>query len=407
VTDSDLARLRRLMPLRHLSDADFAAIAPLANVEQRKPGQTVFDARADDTWLFFVLDGEVRILDAGGDAFTLRGGSIESLHALTPHPKTRVKAVAATEVRYYRLPGELLQLGQKQTAKAGIEVDEIPDGADEADKRMMFEIYHALMSGQLVLPTLPDVALRIRTAAEDERKGADEIARIIQVDPALSAYCISVANNAGFAALSRVTEIREAVIRMGIPATRDFITAYTVRGLFSARQPQCMQLMQKAWRHSSEIAATVYVLAGKLGRLNAERALLAGLLHDIGVMVLVNEAQKHDELVRAPAMLHAVLRELGPQVTSMVLRAWKLPEEFVQIAFEAEQWDRPSPGPIDIGDLITVAHWYQGPGDIPWSLPLPAGNPPLLAKLPQDGEKRLAILDEAAAELARARQLLG
>ena len=166
MTDTDLDRLRRLMPLRHLSDAEFAAIAPLANVEQRRPGQTVFDARADDTWLFFVLDGEVRILDAGGDAFALRGGSIESLHALTPHPKTRVKAVTVTDVRYDRLPGELLQLGQKQTAaKAGIEVDEISDTADEADKRMMFGIYHALMAGQLVLPSLPDVALRIRTAA--------------------------------------------------------------------------------------------------------------------------------------------------------------------------------------------------------------------------------------------------
>src|SRR5690606_7350275 len=149
---------------------------------------------------------------------------------------------------------------------------------------------------RLVLPSLPDVALRIRAAVEDERKGAHDVARIIQADPALAAYCVGIANSAAYAG-NGVTGVQEAVHRMGLGATRDFVIAYSLRGLFKTREPRCLALMQAAWRHNANIGALCHVIARDVTRQNPEQAMLAGLLHDIGVMVIVAALPQHPGLL--------------------------------------------------------------------------------------------------------------
>ncbi len=405
----DLARLRKLLPLRHLSDAEFGALAAHVEVEARAPGQALFHCPEDDGWLFYLLDGELVVTDGTNDEFTVKAGSIEALHPLSPHPKARVSARASTPLRFVRLPAHLLGSPQR-TNTSGIQVEEILEEDDGIDHKLLFAIFHGLQEGRLELPTLPDIALKIRTAVADPRKGANEVAQLITIDPALASYCIRIANSAAYGSREPVADVREAVMRMGLDATRDFVLAYSVRNLFKSNDPRALALMKGAWSHCASIGSACHVIARRVSRLNPEQALLAGLLHDIGVMVLISQLAVWPHVFDNTPTLAAVLKDLKHQVTAMVLRAWKLPEEVVGAVFSAEEWTRGAPEQFKLADVLLLAHWHQQAPHVLWADAIPNSNIPLLAKLPPDAltqNGRLQVVQEAAGELAKMRALLG
>ncbi len=407
----DLARLRTLLPLRHLSDAEFAALASHVEIEIRAPRQPLFKLGEDDSWLFYLLDGRALVSDGAGDDFTVTAGTLEALHPLSTHAKARVRAEADSVLRFVRVPATLTRTQPRAVgSRAGIQVEELSDENEEVDNQLLFSIYHALREDRLALPSLPDIALKIRNAAADPLKGAHEIAQLITVDPALAGYCIRLANSAACAGGEPVSNVRDAVNRMGVNPTRDFVMAYAVRNLFASRDPRCMTLMQAAWNHSASIGALSYVIARRLGHPDPEQALLAGLLHDIGVMVLVSQLVHFPDLLRAQPTLAATLRELKHPVTALVLRAWQLPEATVKAAFAAEHWSRePSPA-YQLADVLLLAHWHQQEPLPLWAEPVPSGGIALLSKLPAEAltkSGRLQIVHEADEELGRMRALLG
>ena len=91
---SDLSRLRGLLPLRHLGDAEFDNLTRHADIETREPERELFRCGPDDDWLFYLLEGELRVHDAQGESFEISAGTLEALHPLSPHPKARVQASA-------------------------------------------------------------------------------------------------------------------------------------------------------------------------------------------------------------------------------------------------------------------------------------------------------------------------
>lgn len=400
---AEFERLRHLIPLRRLGDAEFARVMRSAALEHLKPGAILFRAGIDDRSIFYLLDGTIEIEGEGGDRFSLIGGSIETAHPLSPHARARRLAVATTPITFVRLPIELLQIEpQEQSPRAGFEVEEIEEDIAAADKRIVFDVYHALMDGSFALPTLPDIAIRIRAAAADADKGVDEITRVAQSDPAIAAYCIRMANNAAYAGASRVTGIRDAVVRMGADATADMITAYTLRELFTAPDAGSRAFMQLAWRHSARIAALSFVIAKHTQKINPEQALLGGLLHDIGMLIIISEWHKQAQSALTETSLRALGRELNGSLGSMVLRNWRLGDSIVLPTLESEHFSRQSGAALDICDCIALAHAHDDTPP-PWSVePPPVEQIAPYAKLPDGSlseDQRLQLVIMAEAEL--------
>ncbi len=407
---ADLNRLRGLLPLRHLGEAEFDGLTRHIDVEQRKTSEHLFRCGPDDDWLFYLLDGTVRVNDALGESFELSAGTLEALHPLSPHPKARASAMATTNVRFVRLPASIFAAQKKAGARGGIQVHEAAAGEDQIDNELLFAVYQALRDETLVLPTLPDVALRIRAAAADPNKGIEDMAGIILTDPALASYCIRVANSAGYAGGAQISNVAAAVMRMGVNSTRDFIMAHVIRNLFKSKDPRCTTLMRSAWSHSANIASLSFVLARRMTRLNAEQALLTGLLHDIGIMALVSQLDAFPQLFKNEATLRTVLHDLRYEVSAMVLRAWRLPEEMVKACCAAEQWLRPAETPYGVTEILQLAHWHEPEAHLLWGEPLPDDDAPVLRSLPLEAfteSGRLQVVREAAEELNKLRALLG
>jgi HD-like signal output (HDOD) protein len=251
-------------------------------------------------------------------------------------------------------------------------------------------------AGRLPLPPLPMVAVKVRQAVEDERLGVADVARVIQLDPALTAQVIQAANSAHFGGLAPVANVLGAVSRLGMRGVRDRVMALTLKGVFAHPSPATARRLQSLWQHSVRVAAISHVLGSIGPDLDPERALLAGLVHDIGALPLLAYAEEYPVLARDELLLDRVMERLRARMGALVLRAWGFEDELVRVALEAEHWTRdPAPMP-DYADVVVLANIFSDFGSSatrPNLATLPAFQKfPLGALGPEGG---VEVLEEA------------
>jgi putative nucleotidyltransferase with HDIG domain len=146
---------------------------------------------------------------------------------------------------------------------------------------VMADVGHHLQD----LPSLPVVVMELLGSIDEENVDISVLARKVSLDQALTAKTLRLANSASSGLQVRVTTIQQAITYLGFQATRNLITAAAVTGCFPAGK--CPGFDHRAfWRHSIATAACAKVLARRM-RLNQDFAFTAGLLHDIGRLVLV------------------------------------------------------------------------------------------------------------------------
>ena len=136
------------------------------------------------------------------------------------------------------------------------------------------------------LPTLSSVVVELLSCVEQEGIDIGTLARKVSHDQALTAKTLRFANSSFFGSQSKVTTIQQAISLLGMQSVRHLITASALAGHFP--DDDCPGFDSRAfWRHSIATAVCCKVLAMHL-HLNQDYAFTAGLLHDIGRLVLVS-----------------------------------------------------------------------------------------------------------------------
>jgi len=136
------------------------------------------------------------------------------------------------------------------------------------------------------LPSLPAVVMELLNSIDQEDVDISVLAKKVSHDQALTAKTLRLANSSLYGLQVKVTTIQQAITYLGFQTTRNLITAAAVTGCFA--EGQCPGFDHKAfWRHSIATAACAKVLARQM-RFNQDYAFTAGLLHDIGRLVLVS-----------------------------------------------------------------------------------------------------------------------
>ncbi len=136
------------------------------------------------------------------------------------------------------------------------------------------------------LPSLPAVVMELLNSIDQEEVDISVLAKKVSHDQALTAKTLRLANSSLYGLQVKVTTIQQAITYLGFQTTRNLITAAAVTGCFA--EGHCPGFDHKAfWRHSIATAACAKVLARQM-RFNQDYAFTAGLLHDIGRLVLVS-----------------------------------------------------------------------------------------------------------------------
>jgi putative nucleotidyltransferase with HDIG domain len=135
------------------------------------------------------------------------------------------------------------------------------------------------------LPSLPAVVMELLSSIEQDNIDISVLAKKVSYDQALTAKTLRLANSSSFGLQVKVATIQQAITFLGFQTTRNLITTAAVTGCFP--NGLCPGFNDKAfWRHSIATAACARSLARRL-RFNQDVAFTAGLLHDIGRLVLV------------------------------------------------------------------------------------------------------------------------
>lgn len=135
------------------------------------------------------------------------------------------------------------------------------------------------------IATLPEITIKIIELVENPNSTASDLHKIISNDPALCARVLKVVNSAFYGLPGQIGSINRAIVLLGLNAVKNIAIAASLSKLFRGGR-LCPQFSARdLWTHSIAVAATVKLLAEKLKLGLADEAFLAGLMHDIGIMI--------------------------------------------------------------------------------------------------------------------------
>lgn len=133
----------------------------------------------------------------------------------------------------------------------------------------------------------PFTVAKVLRITQSERSGAAELSRAITADPHMSTYILKVSNSVLFGSVnSRISSVKDAIVRIGFNETKKIVLSMSVIDLFDKKNKNSGFDRVDFWYHSLAVALFADKIARNFGDINHEEAFLAGLLHDLGIMLL-------------------------------------------------------------------------------------------------------------------------
>ncbi len=267
-----------------------------------------------------------------------------------------------------------------------------------------------LLDRELELPGMPDIAQRVQRAINNPDYSAADISKIIQTDLPLSVRIIHVANSPLYKGGMPVENCQVAVTRLGMNVIRNLVTSFSVKRLYTAKTASTRQAMEILWKHSVKIGAIGFTLARITPGFDPERAMLAGLVHDIGELLILQFSEKQPGLKEDPELLRFFIQTFKYKLGAVVLKQWRFEKDIVEVALSSEKWWRAPYSKPDYTDVILVAHIQEMliskslPKGVQHFSDLPVYNKFPIFKLGSDAHKEL--LSESQDEIAELQRLL-
>jgi HD-like signal output (HDOD) protein len=190
----------------------------------------------------------------------------------------------------------------------------------------------------LVLPTLPAIALKVRRAADDPNVNLNTMAEVVRQDPSLSARMIKISNSAYLGRTIKVTSTQQAITRIGLRQMKSIATALAMEQLFVSKNEIVKQYMSQIWVDTIEVVANslvvlqIYTNRTKNRKLNMESMMLAALVHNIGVLPILTEAERHADVFANPAFLDVAIKTMAGKIGASIMTEWGFEPEFVEVA---------------------------------------------------------------------------
>ena len=283
-------------------------------------------------------------------------------------------------------------------------------GSRPGDAARLVEALTLELAGEKMdLPSFPDVAVRVRKALTNEQVEIEQVVRVISAEPALAARLLQVANSAALNPNGRrLTDLRTAVSRIGFNMARSATIAFAMSQLRRAEAYKGLERpLTEMWHHSAHVAAVSHVVAKRFTRINADTALLTGLLHGVGKLYLLTRTVRFPALLGDPANYQRIVAEWHGRIAQAILRNWDMAEEVVAAVACAENLEREHEGATDLGDVLAVSAALASLGPDPRPDEMMFLSMPAARRMKLDGVSCSAALVESHEEIASLRQALG
>lgn len=230
--------------------------------------------------------------------------------------------------------------------------------------QLRFDLLKELAEGLVddsVFPTGFDVTVQLRKVLQDPLYTIDQIARLVSTDPVVSLQLINLANSAAHRRGDLVKSVKDAVNRIGVDSVRAIAMSIAMKQLLRSKEMAIYRsITQSLWEHSLHTACACQVIGKRLTRFNPDEAMLAGLVHDIGVFYLLYRFSSHEELRNRPVSAKFLAAHWHEAIGHQLLIAIRMPEEVAEACFDHDS-NRPIPSrPSSLSDVVYVGNLISG-----------------------------------------------
>lgn len=261
------------------------------------------------------------------------------------------------------------------------------------------------------LPTLPSVIHKLNSISDNEKSSVQEMAKIVSSDQVLSARILRLANSPSYG-FYRVSTISNAMILLGVNVVKSLALSSSI---FAIMEKDSVGL----WEHSLGVGVAANLIARKLGLPECEEIATAGLLHDIGKVIIklkCAEAEKEilqlviDRQIYVTEAEHEIIDTDHAEVGGWLSKSWFLPDKLSEpIAFHHDvvksENHRIKTSVVHIADALIKASGFGNSGDnyvppiqkVAWDLL--KLNEQLLAELVAEIEDKLVEVKNFSLEM--------
>lgn len=235
-------------------------------------------------------------------------------------------------------------------------IEQVIDRACALRALISDEMVHRIVGKVQHLPSVPETFVRLQAIIEDPKSGRDEVAAVLKQDVAMCAKVLQVVNSAFFRLSRTISSIDEAVVYLGLDTLKNLVLAVDV---FQERPVVGINIAELQQHALATAGIAAHQFADKK---ESEDAFVAGMLHDIGKLVMASELPDHmqqvAEVMRAEACCMHVAEErvagaTHAEVGGYLLGLWGLPYPIIEAVANHH---RPTRVPAESLDLLGAVH---------------------------------------------------
>jgi len=352
----DNTLLKHLVPIKQLQAEHRLQIASQSHMLELRAGD-VLTANDEHRWFVYLIKGKLDLLELDKQPLLLDADDDRAYHPIFNDGAHKIRLVAQSSCIIARFEKQLFNTFIDQELISGEELETVE--MNEVEGNLFNAIMHGFNMGNLKLPSLPDIAIKVRKALETPNASADDMSRIISADPAMVTRLIQVANGPLNRGVDPIASIQAAIVRLGMQTTKELVTSFAIKQLFKTKSKMLNQRMHELYDHSVDVAAISFALSKQTGKLSPDHMLLAGLLHEIGVIPILSYIEDTGLMINDESELDSIIKSLRGAVGSMVIRHWGLSSDLFAVVEEFENWQRDEKGKIDTCDMIIIAQIYR------------------------------------------------
>jgi len=359
-----ISQLKKFRPIDLFNEQQLVLVTAKATVKQFKKDCIVFDIGSHDQIEYFLLSGSIELESFDGRVKVIESSSdsANTAIALLQPRKYKVKTLEASEfalIDQQTINAILEEIPQNKAVDFNI--SDLHSGDEIED--IIVALEEDLKNHKLQLPSFPAVALEIKHLLDGNHTTVKDIAMVLNNDPAITVKLLKTCNSALYRRQNNITSSTDAVVRLGFDTTRQLVNIFVMKEIFQSKNAFLQHKMKTLWLHSREVAAMAYVLASITPGMNAEYAMLAALIQDIGTVPILNYIERYPDVMALEDKVDDIIHKLKSRVGAQILSNWGFDESMIQVVENSENWAfESSSEQATYADIAIVAqiHTYIG-----------------------------------------------
>jgi len=349
-----LTFLKRLIPIGHLPDAELEKLQ--VSVSSHIPGDVIFKMNDKAKSLPYLAKGLCYIEMMNGAGYEVDATTFKAFYPLSNTDKYQCTIIAKSDVKVLHFPLNALSKSSQHIRNPLLNSEDIPEQLQ--DNRFFDAFCQYFKQDKLIIPCLPDVALKLREAIQKDI-GVQDAVKIINCDSVISSRLIQAVNSPLYRGVNPITSSHDAVARLGLATTRSLVTSISIQNLFKSKNIDINLKIHGLWKKSIQVSSISYTLAMLTKKANPDEALLAGLTHNIGAIPILIFADTLDNEEYSDQDLNMTISALQGPIGSLVLKEWGFPQNLQEIPKNIDKWYCNEQEALGISDIVLLAKFHS------------------------------------------------